>query len=111
MWLVRSNVPLFNNLTKSPLCPRLASIGVTRDLSRSVCFGQMRPQLRRTRAIDWDGSSLSQWDPTSRSPTYDGNEDTPCDETRESDMSDGWVDGNNASNASQTEISRVRLSC
>ena len=53
---IRSNIVffIFNDLAKRPPLPRpkLASDGTTRDPSTSVYFGQTRPHLGMTRAID-----------------------------------------------------------
>ena len=59
---------IFNDLSKRPLPrPRLAPDRTTRNLSTSVYFGQTRPRLETTRAIDWHRSSRSR--PGSRSTT------------------------------------------
>ena len=53
---IRSNIVffIFNDLAKHPPLPRpgLASNGTTRDPSTSVYFGQTRPHLGMTQAID-----------------------------------------------------------
>ena len=106
---------IFNALSKRPPLPRprFASDETTRDPSTSVYVGQTRPRLETERAIDWNRSSRSRWDPTIHWPTCDDNEDTstpPCDKRIVSYKSRGWVDGNNATNASRTGTRRIRPS-